>query len=380
MTRFNLPDLGEGLVEAEIVAWHVAVGDHVVTDQPLVSIETDKALVEIPSPQAGHVQALHGEVGDTIKVGDPLVEFEDEGRPHGAESVIGDLPHLDGSSPPSSPRTAAARPARAGASPAARALARRLGIDLSTIQGSGPDGTVTRADVFRTQAGLQHEKQPEPEQETGADDGPRALRGVRRAMARSMRIAHQSVVPASLTELADIGDWPPDTALTPRLIRALVNACREEPALNAWFLDEERGIRRHRSIHLGIAAETDDGLLVPVMRDADKLSETALIEALETLKHQVQERTLPPSLLRGATITLSNFGMYGGLHAALVVTPPQIAILGAGRAHDSVVATHGSPCVRRVLPLSLTFDHRAATGAEAARFMIAVKTDLESAQ
>lgn len=366
MTAFTLPDLGEGLQDAEIVAWHVGIGDHVVADQPLVSVETDKTVVEIPSPQAGRIAELFGTPGDIVKTGSPLVEFEATAAADSG-TVVGSIAKEEPAKP------AAARPAitpsggkaRARAAPAVRALARRLGVNLSVVAASGPDNTVLASDVERAAAAL-------------AEAGPlEPLRGVRRAMAINMERAHAEVVPATVTEEADIHAWPVGSDVTLRLIRAIVKGCLAEPALNAWFLGGDKGRRLHGKIDLGIAMDTEDGLFVPVLRDVGGRDATDLRQGLEQMKIDVAARKVPAAELRGQTITLSNFGMFGGRHAALVVLPPQIAILGAGRIAERAVAHEGQLAARRVLPLSLTFDHRAVMGGEASRFLAAVVADLE---
>ena len=196
-------------------------------------------------------------------------------------------------------------------------------------------------------------------------------------MAQNMARAHAEVVPASVTEVADIHGWAPGSDPTMRLIRAVVAGCAAEPALNAWYLGLDQGRRLNTKVDLGIAMDTEDGLFVPVLRDVGNRSEADLRRGLERMKADVQARTVPMEELRGQTITLSNFGMFGGQHAALVVMPPQVAILGAGRIHEAVLAREGKPAVRRVLPLSLTFDHRPVMGGEASRFLAAVVADLE---
>ena len=384
MITFALPDLGEGLAEAEIVAWHVAPGDHVVAEQPLVSVETDKALLDVPSPRAGRIHALHGNPGDVIPVGAPLVEFADADATRDTGSVVGELARDTARPPPqcppgpgapraARPRAAAAADAardgtRARAAPAVRARARRLGVDLDAVTGTGPGGAVSGEDLERAARAA-----PAPQA------APQRLRGVRRAMARNMSRAHARVVPATVTDEADVHAWPAGEAPLPRLVRAVVAACAAEPALNAWFLDDEERIVRHARVNLGIAADTADGLFVPVLEDAGKLHGAELAGALAALSAGVRERSIAPGGLRGATVTLSNFGMLGGEHAALVVLPPQVAILGAGRLAERVRAHAGAPVVRRTLPLSLTFDHRAVTGAEAARFLAAAIAELERA-
>lgn len=360
MSTFTLPDLGEGLQEAEIVSWHVSAGDHVVADQPLVSVETDKAVVEIPSPQAGRIVELHGKPGDIVRIGDPLAEFDGESMLD-TGTVVGTLPDEETPQPiPPSPPAGTSK-----ASPAVRARAKRLGVDLASVAGSGPDGAITAGDVKRAAGAGHGESATEP------------LRGVRRAMAVNMEKAGAQVVPATVIDVADVHDWPDGTDITMRLVRAIATACRAQPALNAWYLGRDEGRQLHDTVDLGIAMDTVDGLFVPVLRDAGNRTADDLRRGLDAMRNDVKARTVPADDLRGQTITLSNFGMFGGRHAALVVVPPQVAIVGAGRIYDDVVGRDGKPAVRRTLPLSLTFDHRCVSGGEAARFLAAMKADLE---
>ncbi len=366
MNTFNLPDLGEGLQDAEIVTWHVGAGDHVVADQPLVSVETDKAVVEIPSPQAGRIARCFGETGDIVTIGSPLVEFE-AGVQADAGTVVGAIATAEKPKPAA---TKAAPAAKAGikATPAVRALAKRLSVDLSHVAASGPDGAILVADVERAAAAIAAAGPLEP------------LRGVRRAMAINMERARAEVVPATVTEEADIQDWPAGSDVTLRLIRAIAAGCKAEPALNGWYLGRDKGRRLHTKIDLGIATDTEEGLFVPVLRDVGGRDAGDLRQGLERMKTDVRARRIPAEELRGQTITLSNFGMFGGRHAALVVLPPQVAILGAGRIAERAVAHEGKTVVRRVLPLSLTFDHRGVMGGEASRFLAAVVADLERSE
>jgi len=371
-SRFHLPDLGEGLTEAEIVAWHVGVGDNVVADQPLVAVETDKAVVEIPAPRAGRIKALHGAVGDRIPVGAPLVEFATTTGDRGA--LVGELAEppptpAPATAPTASPTSTSASAGRVAATPAVRRLARTLEIDLARVTGTGPDGTISSADV-RAAALLADRSAP---------NGGTRLHGARRAMAARMADAHARVVPATVTAEADIHAWAAGTAPMPRLIRAIGAAVRVEPRLNAAFDDTSLTLRANAQVDLGIAMETEEGLFVPVLRNIEALTGAALAAALATLEADVQARQLPPDALRGQTITLSNFGAVAGLHATMVVVPPQVAIVGAGRARPQVVAAGDQAVVHRLLPLSITIDHRAITGVEACRFLAALIADLESA-
>jgi pyruvate dehydrogenase E2 component (dihydrolipoamide acetyltransferase) len=356
---FHLPDLGEGLADAEIVAWHVAPGDHVVADQPLLSVETDKAVVEIPSPRAGHIASLHGEVGESIDVGTLLVEFELSTEDKG--TVVGELETVE---PTPERRPAPSHERSIKASPVVRHLARELGIDLVSVEPSGPHGAIVTADV-----------------ELAAQGAPAArievLRGVRRAMFTRMSEAHARVVPATVTGEADVEQWTADTRPLLRLARAIGWACMQEPRLNAAFDEATMTARQQRKIDLGIATETDDGLFVPVLRDVTNRDLEDLAAGIERMKADVSTRTIPVSELRGQSITLSNFGTVGGIHASMVVVPPQVAIVGAGKITPHVLLIEGQPVAHRILPLSITFDHRVVTGVEACRFLEALIADLE---
>jgi 2-oxoisovalerate dehydrogenase E2 component (dihydrolipoyl transacylase) len=363
MRQFLLPDLGEGLEEAEIVTWHVNEGDRVVADQPLVSVETDKAVVEVPSPWSGQIARLFGAKGDLIKVGAPLVEFA-EGERADTGTVVGELgqeekAHREVEAPTPAPaRTLQVLPA-------VRALARKLDVDLNLVQATGPGGTITRADVERAAKSLAEAGPAEP------------LRGMRRAMAQRMAAAHTEVVRTTVTDEADIGDWQKGEDVTIRIVRAIAAACRAEPSLNAWYNAEAGERRLIKRIDIGIAVDTEGGLIVPVLRNVGERDARDLRAGLDRLRADAAARSIPPEELRGATITLSNFGMIGGRFANLVVVPPQVAIIGAGRIDQRVLVHNGAPAARRVLPLSLTVDHRVVTGGEAARFLVALKADLE---
>ncbi len=360
MTAFNLPDLGEGLHEAEIVAWHVSEGDHVVVDQPLLSVETEKAVVDIPSPKSGRITQLVARVGDRVAVGSPLLAFE-EGAHADAGTVVGEL--ATAMSAPPRQRTAPAASPAARAAPAVRARARQLGVDLSRIEPSGVEGTITVADVERVAM------PPGAEQQ--------ALRGARRIMALNMIRAGREIVPATLFDDADIETWSNNEDVTIRLIRALVAGCNAEPTLNASFDPATLSVHNNIDIDLGLAIDSKDGLFVPVLRNVGRSAPETWRQQVEIAKAGVKDRSLKPDELRNPTVTLSNFGTVGGRHAALVIIPPQVAILGVGRIQDVAVRNGTGAAMHRKLPLSLTFDHRAVTGGEAARFLRAVIIDLE---
>lgn len=363
MRIFKLPDLGEGLQEAEIVEWHVKVGDEVQADQPLVSVETAKAIVEIPAPYSGRIAKLYGKPRDIVHLGAPLVGYEGAGDEADTGTVVGEM-QVGRQVVEEEPVGISRGAAGIKVSPAVRAIAHRLDVDLSLVTPSGPDGLITAADVQRVAKLLAEVGPPEP------------LRGVRRAMARNMALAHGEVAPATIIDDADIHAWLPDTDVTIRLVRAIVAGCKAEPALNAWYDSHAMARRVLKKIDVGIAVDTPEGLFVPVLRDVGNRDAADLRRGLDRMRADVNARKIPPEELRGYTITLSNFGMIAGKYAAPVVLPPTVAILGAGRISDQVVAVDGTPAVRRVVPLSLTFDHRAVTGGEAGRFLAAVIADL----
>jgi pyruvate dehydrogenase E2 component (dihydrolipoamide acetyltransferase) len=368
MKTFKLPDLGEGLQEAEIVSWNVGEGDHVVADQPLLSVETDKAVVEIPAPWAGRVAKIHVKAGEVVKIGAPLLDFGDAAAEADTGTVVGHMPKETARVDETAATEAVSR-AKVKATPAVRALARKLGVDLAAVDASGPDGSITADDVKRVAEMLAGAEPAEP------------LHGVRRVMAQKMAQSHAEVAPANVVDEADIDAWPKGTDVTLRLIRAIAAACKAEPSLNAWF-DSQAGTRRlFRKIDLGVAVATEEGLFVPVLRDAGSRTPEDLRKGVDRMKKDVQARSIPLEEMRGATITLSNFGVFGhGRFAEMVVVPPQVAIIGAGAIRRAVVATDGQPAVHRLLPLSLTFDHRVVTGSEAAHFLAVAIEDLQKAE
>ncbi len=374
MSTFSLPDLGEGLIEAEIVAWHVSVGDRVVADQPLVSVETDKAVVEIPAPHSGVVVATHGNPGDIVHVGEPLAEIQPRGAKHeyaDTGAVVGRLETSHEKTAKTKSEPPIAQPMRKAsrvlAVPAARALAGKLAVDLTKVEGSGPKGSITVEDIRRT-----HESQ--------LPEGFERMHGARRAMAQRMADAGRQVVPATVTLESDVTHWwTPDADVLVRLLRALGSACKSEPSLNASFDGGRLARRLNEHVDVGVAVDLPDALLVPVIRGVEMKSEQALHAELNELVQRARLRSLRKDEMSGATITLSNFGAIGGIFASLVVTPPQVAIVGVGRVQERAKCQDGGYQTRRVLPLSLSFDHRAVTGGEAARFLSTVAQDLSLA-
>ncbi len=399
MTTFNLPDLGEGLPEAEIVTWHVREGDAIDTDQPLVSVETAKAVVDVPSPVSGKVLKLYAGEGDIVQTGKPLVDFavagdddikdtaaSDDSKASGAGdsgTVVGSMPTSDDTlveTARAGSRRRARQSGRVKAAPAVRALAKRLGVDLQSVPASGKNGQVTAADVRAFEGGAQRPPAQPAARKLGPLTGePEQLRGPRRAMAQSMSASRDQVAQCTLFDDADIDGWAPGQDISARIIRALAAGCKAEPALNGWYDGENMTRRLFDRIDLAMAVDTPDGLIVPVLRDIGNKDLASLREDLDRTKKATRERTVTPADMKDPTITLSNFGMLAGRYASPVIVPPMIAILGTGGTRHDVVPVMGGIEVHQRIPLSLTFDHRCVTGGEACRFLAAVINDLQRA-
>lgn len=366
MTIFKLPDLGEGLPEAEIHEWFVKVGDHVTADQPLVSMETAKAVVEVPVPQTGVIEELFGKPGDVIKTGASLVRFQADAEIKVDKGTV--VGHLEESQSMKSDDFVIGGQQRAviKATPAIRLLAKKKGLDISMLKGTGKDGLITAADI--EQAAIQKQTLPE---------GYEPLQGVRKAMQQNMSLSHQQVVPVSIFDEVDIHAWPEGTDITVRLIKAIEIACRAEPAVNAWFDGDHCARKLFDQVNLGLAMDTPDGLFVPVLTDIAKQTDQDLRQIINNYKSKVQQRTLSPEHFKGATITLSNFGKFAGRFASPIIVPPMVAIIAVGRLYETLVINQaGVPESHRILPLSLSFDHRAVTGGEATRFLGAMMAAL----
>lgn len=455
---FHLPDLGEGLPDATIVEWHVKEGDYIKLDAPLCSMETAKAVVDVPSPYTGTVKKLHGAPGDIIETGAALADFEPDanakqraeaestGHHHGPKKSVGSPAPDDGGKVVASDEGGevkagadredegtvvgamvsgnavhveqAASIGGVKAVPAVRALAKKLKVDLARVRPSGADGVVTMKDVkdaaangsaplgaaasrvapasagrhlapelpepgaapSRTAVSLAGKAMRTAPPSQQASGQPEQLKGVRRNMARVMAEAHANVVPTTLVDDADLHAWIGKQDITARLIRAIVAACKAVPALNAWFDGKNLSRTLHPQVDIGIAVDTEDGLFVPALRNADVLDGAGIRAAIKRLRTAVEDRSIAASELSGYTISLSNFGMFAGRYATPVVVPPTVAIIGAGKLCHDVVAVMGGIEVHRRMPISLTFDHRAATGGEAARFLKALLDDLSQPQ
>jgi pyruvate dehydrogenase E2 component (dihydrolipoamide acetyltransferase) len=404
MTTFHLPDLGEGLAEAEIVAWHVKEGDSVTTDQPMASVETDKAVVEVPSPFTGKILKLHANAGDIVETGKPLVDFElapgatppksqdsdggDSSRTHGsgdAGTVVGFMPVSDREWVERAAITRTSQDAsqlsrrRVRAAPSVRMLAKRLELDLTVVRGTGRHGLISIDDVlnaadFKRHGRPTYQMPKLPPHLAGEFE---TLRGPRRAMAHTMTLSRDEVALCTIFDDADVHSWPSGTDITSRAIRALVAGVRAVPTLNAVFDPNGPSRRIFEHVHLGIAVDIGDKLLVPVIRNADQMNLAELRAAVAAVKQAAVNRTLTPEDLKDYTISLSNFGTLAGRYATPLVVPPTVAILGTGKLRRDVVATDEGVAVHRRMPLSLSFDHRCINGGEACRFIAAAIADLE---
>lgn len=374
MTIFNLPDLGEGLPDAEISEWHIKVGDTVKTDQPLVAMETAKAVVDVPAPQDGVISKIYGNPGDIIKTGAPLLAFEASETETASVKVSEDAGTVVGNIQSSGETIEddfiiggnnSRQTKRYKATPKVKTYAKELGVSLETVEGSGPQGRITLEDVKAAAFPLK--------------EGYEKLKGVRRHMVQTMSQSHAEVVPVAIYDDANIGAWDDSQDITVRLIQAICDAAKEEPALNAWYDGHNSARIIFDKVQLGMATDTPDGLFVPVIKDACCLSGQAIRQEINRFKDQVANRTVAPQELSGSTITLSNFGKFAGRYANPIIVPPSVAILGVGRLRQAVVSENGEAVIRPVLPLSLSFDHRAVTGGEATRFLGLVLQSLEKA-
>jgi 2-oxoisovalerate dehydrogenase E2 component (dihydrolipoyl transacylase) len=380
MNIFNLPDLGEGLPDAEIVEWHVKEGDTVKVDDLLVSMETAKAVVEVPSPYAGKIVRLHGQAGDIILTGAPLVSFEvlkpssttqiealseastvagkiEVGNTVLQEAAMGITPIKIGST-------------QIKALPAVRALAKLLEIDLVTVEPTGPQGEITLADLKGKTAHCTFSSSLEGGQ-------VEAVRGTRRAMAQIMSASHAEVVPVSVFDDANIQAWSANTDITYRVIRAIAVACQAEPAVNVHFNKKTLERTLFTEVNIGIAMDSTEGLFVPVLKSAQTLTAPEVRSKINHFKQIVKDRTISASDLQGSTIQLSNFGTFAGRYATPIVVPPNVAIIGTGKIREQATTANGAIVMNKFMPLSLSVDHRAVTGGEATRFLKALIEDLQ---
>jgi pyruvate dehydrogenase E2 component (dihydrolipoamide acetyltransferase) len=386
--EFKLPDLGEGVTEAELRKWLVSKGDTVSEHQGIAEVETDKAVVELPSPRAGRIVRLNQAEGALVRVGDTLLIISEAGelpeveRPRSV-GIVGTLPEAGDDGGVEAVRESGRE---ALATPAVRALAREMGVLLEGVRGTGPRGNITREDLLAA---------AEPAARGAAGDfGPverLPLRGVRRTIARNLVRSQRmtafvtAMEEADVTGLAEIKEREErhckergiHLTYLPFIMKAVQHALTEHPLLNAT-LDDQAGeivIRHYHNI--GIAVDTPDGLMVPVVRDVDKKSVLELAEELQQLGERARTRTITLRELKGSTFTISNYGHAGGTYATPIINYPDAAILGCGRVAERPWVVAGAIMVRKILHLSLTFDHRLTDGADAARFLVRVAGYLE---
>jgi pyruvate dehydrogenase E2 component (dihydrolipoamide acetyltransferase) len=370
--EFRLPDIGEGLTDAEIVSWHVAVGDAVAADQPLLEVETAKAVVEITSPYAGTVLHLGGEEGDSIQVGSILVVIGDPGESWASTPEVVST----GGGPVPTPAAAPAPGAQVRAMPLVRRLAAELGVDLGAVIGSGAGGSITRADV---------------EAAAAAHDGGQAVRvplsrmrkTIAEHMTRSWReIPHVTVqadidASALLATRSRLTEGGNDAPLEALVARCVIPALREFPQLNASLDGDDLVLHDH--LHLGFAVDTEDGLIVVVVRDAGELTVSDLGTRIADLAARARGRSVTPDEVTGQTFTISNIGALGGGHGTPIIPFGTIGILSFGRATDSAVVVDGAVSVAPVIPLDLSYDHRVVDGGLGQRFLARLVSELESA-
>jgi pyruvate dehydrogenase E2 component (dihydrolipoamide acetyltransferase) len=413
--EFKLPDLGEGLTEGEIVEWLVKEGDFVEEGQVFVKVETDKAVLEIPSPRNGMVLRIGAAEGDTVQVGEVILVIGEEGekpglvtKPVEAEKrpsvgVVGVLEEAPEEVEVGEEGVRAeVTPARPGkrvdvlAMPAVRKLARELNVDLTEIEGMGPQGRITKEDVQK--ASEEKEEKP-PEKGIKAarkydmygyvDRVP--LRGMRKTIARAMvrstyTAPHVTATDeADITRLVDLREREKEKAakkgirLTylPFVIKAVVAGLQEHPYVNATLDDETEEIILKKYFNIGVAVDTKDGLMVPVVKNAQDKSILQLGDELTKLSEKARSRSIDLADLKGGTFTITNYGAVGGIYGTPIINYPEVAILGLGKIQEKPVVVGGRIEVRKMLPLSLSFDHRVVDGAEAARFLNTVIDHLE---
>ncbi len=393
--QFMFPDVGEGITEGEIVRWLVKEGDEIKADQAIAEIETDKAIVEMPSPYAGTVLKLHFKEKDIVKVGAVLITVGEKGE---AVSEAAPAPTVQ---PAEMAAAAAARPAGAEAgellaTPKIRKLAQELGVSLQSVQGTGPQGRITEEDVRATKGKAgQAPAKPAIKVKTKFDFYGSIerlpLRGVRRATARRMaesvsKAAHVTHFDeADATVLGKVREqMKPEAAaknvkLTylPFIVKALIAALKLHPLLNASLDDQEEEIIIKKYYSIGIAVDIPDGLIVPVVKAADQKSVFELAGEIQNLAEAARSRRLNLADLKGGTFSITNVGMIGGEAATPIINYPEVAILATMKITDRVRAENGRVTIKKTLPLCLSFDHRVIDGAEAARFMNDLKKTIE---
>jgi 2-oxoisovalerate dehydrogenase E2 component (dihydrolipoyl transacylase) len=408
---FKLPDIGEGTAEAEIVAWHVKVGDMVDEDQNLVDVMTDKATVEMTAPVSGKITALHGQPGQMAPVGAPLVEFEVEGAGNGkaAERLVPSKVEATRPEPKPAPVKVAAAPASTApdtakpafltrtpgekplASPAVRQRAHELGIELQFVPGSGPAGRISHVDLdaFVASGGRGAAFRAGPAIREGVEEVK--VIGLRRRIAEKMqeskrRIPHYAYVEEiDMTALEDLRAHlnatkkpeQPKLTVLPFFMRALVKVLPDYPQINARFDDEAGVVHRHAAIHIGIATQTSNGLIVPVVRHAEALDIWQSAAEVARVSKAARENKAKSEELQGSTITITSLGPLGGLVTTPVINHPEVAIIGPNKISERPVVKGGAVAIAKMMNLSSSFDHRVVDGYDAAEFIQRLKALLE---
>jgi 2-oxoisovalerate dehydrogenase E2 component (dihydrolipoyl transacylase) len=401
---FKLPDLGEGVVEAEIITWHVRPGQEVRVDQPLVDVMTDKATVTIPSGLVGRVIRTHGEVGETVAVGAELVSFEPsamdqevERRRRGEGETIA---LSDGSTSPTLPVSHSAvlrmPPAEKlvanppQASPAVRRRARDLQVDLQQIPGSGPSGRITHSDVdmfLRSEISSTHAIK----RATGSHTTEIQMVGLRRRIAEKMVVSNTQIPHFTYIEEIDIteleslrahlnasrADGQPKITYLPFIMLSVTRALARFPKLNAHYDDKREVITRYEAVHLGIATQTDRGLCVPVLQHAEAMDLWQAASEMRRITEAARNNSISRDELAGSTFTVTSLGRMGGLAATPIINHPEVGILGINKAADRPAVYQGQIAIRRILHVSGSFDHRVVDGADGATFVQCVKDYLE---
>jgi 2-oxoisovalerate dehydrogenase E2 component (dihydrolipoyl transacylase) len=389
---FKLPDVGEGIAEAEIVAWHAEVGQEIKEDQPLIDVMTDKATVEISSPVSGRILSRSGDVGAMAAIGSAIVVIETDAKtgkaPANGKAVPASKPPPPVQAAPP-PKPAEARSGKILAAPAVRARLAALNLDPRTIQGGGPDGRIEHADLDRALTRTARSALPPADVIDTIEDVK--VTGLRRQIAERMldskrRIPHFSYVEEiDVTALealrADInqsGAEGPRLTLLPFLIRAMVRAIAQHPGVNARFDEEAAIIHRHSAVHVGIATQTPRGLVVPVIRHAETRSLRDLAAEITRLGDLARAGKAGRELLTGSTITVSSLGSLGGIMATPIINPPEVAIVGVNKIVERPVVRAGQIAIAKLMNLSSSFDHRIVDGFDAAAFIKGVKEELEA--
>jgi 2-oxoisovalerate dehydrogenase E2 component (dihydrolipoyl transacylase) len=396
---FKMPDLGEGTVDAEIVAWHAKPGDQVTEDQLIVEVMTDKAAVEVPAPVSGRVLSVSGAPGEKVAVGSPLIVFElsddSAAQVPAAAAPAPAAPKAAGVPAPAALAPAAAlapgtRAARVMTSPANRRRAHEAGVDLSTVAGSGPGGRIVRSDL---EAAIT--PSASPRSVAGATAGPQTTEikviGLRRLIAERMSEAKRNIPHFAYVEEVDVTELeslrqhlnlsaPKGTgslSYLPLVVMALIRVLDSFPQCNVLY-DAARGVLvRHRAVHVGIATQTPDGLKVPVVRNAQSLGLWEIAAEIRRLAERARSNKATREELVGSTITVTSLGKLGGIASTPIINAPEVAIIGLNKAVERPVVHQGAVVVRRIMNLSSSFDHRFVDGYDAAAMIQALKEFLE---